>query len=96
MARETGKDRPEKAGKDAEGTNSNYAMPENMSAALQKLIVGRLMKVSREVRRLETATEKGLGAAVGWEDMPAAAREFHARSAQDNADEDLGVAVTDD
>lgn len=96
MAREKGKDRPDHAGKDAENTNSSYAIPGDMSAALRKLIVDRLMKVSREVRQLETDAGEAHGAEVGWEEMPPAARQFHARSALDIADEDLGVAVTDD
>ena len=71
-------------------------MPEDMSAAFHKLISDRLTKVGREVRRLEAETGEEVGAEVGWQEMPAAAREFHAGSVQDVADEDLGVVVTDD
>lgn len=95
MSTETGKNRPEQAGKNTERSNSSYAMPGELDDALQKLIMDRLMKVQREVRSLDLDPDDGTGSAVGWEDMPPAAREFHARSAQDVADEDLGAVVTD-
>lgn len=95
MSTETGKNRPEQAGKNTDHSNSSYAMPEELSDALQKLIIDQLMKVQREVRSLDLDPDDGTGSAVGWEDMPPAAREFHARSEQDVADEDLGAVVTD-
>ena len=64
-------------------------MPEDMSAALHKLIADRLLKMTGEIRRLGAAdTGEEVGVDVGWESMPAAAREFHARSAESISDED--------
>ena len=96
MEAKIGKTRPEQAVEPTDYQNSNYAMPEDMSAVLQKLIADRLMKVHREVRRLEAdaAVEGGVG--MSWQDMPPAAREIDARSAQDGADEDLGAVVPED
>ena len=70
-----------------------------MSAALQKLIVDRLTKVAREAQRLGADTGEEVGVDVGWERMPGAAKEFHARSAPSATDgedaEDRGVVVPD-
>lgn len=75
-------------------------MPHDMSAALHKLIGDRLMKMGREVRRPGADTGEEAGVDVGWERMPSAAREFHARSVQsaDNRQdaEDCDPVVTDD
>lgn len=96
MEAKTGKNRSEKAVTVTDYQNSNYAMPEDMSAALQKLIVDRLMKVNREARRPEADAAMEGGVEVGWQDRLPAAREIDDRSAQNIADEDLGVVVTED
>ena len=86
MEARTGKDRSEKAAKMTDYQNSNYAMPEDMSTALQKLIADRLMQAHREVRRLEADAALGDSVEVGWQDGLPAAREIDARSAQDGAE----------
>ena len=74
-------------------------MPADMRAALQKLIADRLLKVSREAQRLGADTGEEVGVDVGWERMPGAAKEFHARSAPSATDqedaEDRGAVVPD-
>ncbi len=71
-----------------------------MSAALQKLIADRLMKVSHKAQRLGADTGEEVGVDVSWERMPGAAKEFHARSAQSATDqedaEDRDAVVPDD
>ena len=100
MTPEKGKSLPQKAGHDTERQDSSYAMPEDMSAALHKLIADRLLKLSGEVRRLGADTGEEVGVDVDWESMPAAAREFHARSAKSITDqddvEDRDAVVSDD
>ena len=46
------------------------------------------MKLLREAQRLGADTGEEVGADVGWERMPGAAKEFHARSAQSATDQE--------
>ena len=100
MTPEMDKSLPKKAGHDTERPDSNYAMPEEMSAAFHKLIADRLLKLTAEVRRLGLDTGEEAEVDVGWESMPSAAREFHARSAENIAGqdevEDRDSVVSDD
>ena len=101
MSTEAGKGPAPQAGRNSEeNEHSDYAMPEDMKAALHKLIADRLMQMSREVRRPGADTGEEVGSDVGWERMPSAAREFHARSAQSADDRqdaaDCDPVATDD
>ena len=100
MSTEKGNGLPQKADHGTERQDSSYAIPEDMSVALHKLIADRLMKVNREVRELGVETGEEVGVDVGWESMPSAARDFHARSlpgVNDHEDvEDCDTAVLDD
>ena len=75
-------------------------MPEDLAAAVHKLIMDRLMKVNREARRLGADTGEEVGVDVSWESMPSAAREFHARSVESITDsedvQDCDTVVSDD
>ena len=58
------------------------------------------MKVTREAQRLGADTGEEVGVDVGWERMPSAAREFHARSVESITDsedvQDCDTVVSDD
>ena len=88
MSTEIGKNVPPSAEGNPEKPSSSYAIPPEMSAAFQKLIADRLMKVSREVQRLGADTGEEVGVDASWECMPGAAKEFHARSAQSATDQE--------
>ena len=101
MSTEAGKGLTPQSGRNSEENgHSGYAMPEDMKEALHKLIGDRLMKMSRQVREPGADTGEEVGLDVGWERMPSAAREFHARSAQNAADQqdakDCDPVATDD
>ena len=90
MSTEMGKGLPQKADHDTEQKDSSYAIPEDMSAAFHKLIADRLMKVNREASQLGADTGEEVGVDVGWQSMPSAARDFHARSVPSvNEEEDV-------
>ena len=100
MSTEIGKNLPSPEEGNPKNTTSSYAIPPEMSAALQKLIADRLMKVTREAQRLGADTGEEVGVDVGWERMPGAAKEFHARSAHSATDQedakDRDAVVSDD